>query len=101
MGFKDAHTLMNVMQDKASGELQDDKTYLMERVIQVCDEDHNKSHAGLRANLHWKLVAGLPTRSKARADLTNAFLDELWNSLQHPPLSYLGDKYQYRQADGS
>lgn len=36
-----------------------------------------------------------------RNDLTLAFIDELWNSLQHPPLSYLGDKFQYRQADGS
>jgi linoleate 10R-lipoxygenase len=33
--------------------------------------------------------------------LTAAFLDELWNSLPHPPLSYLGDDYKYRSADGS
>ncbi len=38
--------------------------------------------------------------SKTRVDLTNAFIDELWHSLQHPPMSYLGDKYIYRQADG-
>lgn len=48
-----------------------------------------------------KLVAGLPSLSKTRADLTNAFLDELWDSLQHPPMSYLGDKFTYRSADGS
>ena len=36
MGFKDAHTLMNVMKTKATGESQDDKTYLMEKTIQVC-----------------------------------------------------------------
>lgn len=36
MGFKDAKTLMNVMKTKATGELQDDKTYLMEQTIQVC-----------------------------------------------------------------
>lgn len=35
MGFKDIKTLKEVMQTKASGALQDDKTYLMERVIQV------------------------------------------------------------------
>lgn len=29
------------------------------------------------------------------------FLGELWNSLQHPPLSYLGDEFAYRSADGS
>lgn len=31
----------------------------------------------------------------------SAQIDELWNSLQHPPMSYLGDKFTYRQADGS
>lgn len=35
MGFKDVKTLKDVMQNNASGELADDKTYLMERVIQV------------------------------------------------------------------
>ncbi|KAF2405392.1 fatty acid oxygenase [Trichodelitschia bisporula] len=81
MGFKDVQTLMDVLESKASGELVNDKTYLMERVIQ--------------------LVSGLPANSKARKDLTNAFVDDLWNSLQHPPISYLGDKFIYRQADGS
>ena len=47
-----------------------------------------------------KLVSGLPSLSKTRVDLTNAFIDELWHSLQHPPMSYLGDKFIYRQADG-
>ena len=35
LGFKDAATLMSVMKTKASGELADDRTYLMEKVIQV------------------------------------------------------------------
>lgn len=35
MGFKDAKTLMSVMRTKVTGELQDDKTYLMEHTIQV------------------------------------------------------------------
>lgn len=48
-----------------------------------------------------QLVAGLPSNSKLRVDLTNSFIDELWNTLQHPPMSYLGDKYIYRQPDGS
>ncbi len=67
LGFKDVKTLMAVMKTKATGELADDKTYLMERVIQ--------------------LVSGLPAHSKSRIDLTDSFIDELWNSLQHPPLS--------------
>lgn len=36
LGFKDVGTLMNVMKTKATGELQDDKTYLMEHVMQAC-----------------------------------------------------------------
>lgn len=35
IGIKDVGTLMQVMKSKTSGELQDDKTYLMEHVIQV------------------------------------------------------------------
>lgn len=42
MGFKDVHTLMDVMKNKATGDLQDDKTYLMEHTIQV-------SHVALKA----------------------------------------------------
>ena len=45
MGFKDVHTLIDVMKNKASGELQDDKTYLMEHTIQV-------SHRALTSRLH-------------------------------------------------
>ncbi len=46
-------------------------------------------------------MSGLPSRSSHRVDLTNSFLNELWSSLEHPPSSYLGDKFQYRQPDGS
>ena len=67
LGFQDVKTLMEVMKTKTTSTLADDKTYLMERVIQ--------------------LVSGLPAHSKARVDLTDSFIDELWNSLQHPPLS--------------
>lgn len=49
----------------------------------------------------YQLVAGLPSQSKTRVDLTSAFIDELWDNLQHPPLSYMGDQFAYRQADGS
>lgn len=67
LGFKDYGTLIEVMKNKASGECVDDKTMLMERIIQ--------------------LVSGLPSNSKNRTELTNAFLDELWDSLPHPPLT--------------
>lgn len=35
LGFRDAHTLMDVMKNKVTGELQDDKTYLMEKTMQA------------------------------------------------------------------
>lgn len=98
IGIKDVKTLMEVMKSKASGQLQDDKTYLMERVIQVSSFHRSDVGGGLTA---WQLVAGLPATSKARGDLTNSFLDQLWNSLQHPPMSYMGDDFTYRSADGS
>ena len=39
LGFKDVRTLIDVMKNKATGELQDDKTYLMEHTIQVSKFD--------------------------------------------------------------
>jgi linoleate 10R-lipoxygenase len=51
LGFKDVKTLREVFQNKSKGQLVDDKTYIMERVIQ--------------------LVAGLPSTSKTRVDLVS------------------------------
>lgn len=48
-----------------------------------------------------QLSARLPPTSKLRVSLTTKQVGQLWNSLQHPPLSYCGDKFTYRQADGS
>ena len=64
-----------------TGELVDDRTMIMERLIQA--------------------VAGLPPLSKNRVELTNGFIGELWDTLEHPPLSYMGDDFIYRKADGS
>jgi hypothetical protein len=78
----DWKTLKAMLVSKVKGETQsDDKTMIMERVIQ--------------------LVSNLPSNSKLRVELTNTFLGELWYSLEHPPSLYVGEKYQYRQADGS
>ncbi|PYH92083.1 peroxidase [Aspergillus ellipticus CBS 707.79] len=81
LGLKDVGTVKDLIKTKAKGEYINDKTMLMERVIQM--------------------VAGLPGNSKARTDLTNAFLDQLWGSLPHPPLSFMGEEFAYRSADGS
>jgi hypothetical protein len=48
-----------------------------------------------------QLVAALPSGSKRQEMLTNVFIDELWYSLDHPPLLYMGDQFRFRQADGS
>lgn len=75
-------TLIEVIKAKLVGNgITDDKTMIMERTIQ--------------------LVAKLPNGSKNRVKLTDAFIAELWNSLDHPPMIYIGDEYMYRKADGS
>ncbi|KAF9869401.1 linoleate diol synthase [Colletotrichum karsti] len=83
--IQDVKTLAQIIKSKLKLEkIQDDKTMIMERTIQI--------------------VAKLPHKSKARDILTNVFIEELWGSLEHPPLLYLDDnerKYKYRQADGS
>ena len=47
------------------------------------------------------IATSLPRTSKARTKLTGIIIDTLWKSLQHPPLSYMGNKFQYRTPDGS
>ena len=49
LGFKDVHTLMDVMKNKATGALQDDKKYLMEKTIQAS----RRSHLDTLHNLMW------------------------------------------------
>jgi linoleate 10R-lipoxygenase len=81
-GISDLKTLKDIVHAKLRGETQqDDKTMIMERTIQ--------------------LVAGLPNHSKTQEILTNSFIDQLWNSLDHPPLLYMGDQFKWRQPDGS
>lgn len=47
------------------------------------------------------ITASLPETSATRHKLSSKIVDTLWDSLQHPPLSYHGDKFQYRTPDGS
>ncbi|KAH6985528.1 heme peroxidase [Ilyonectria destructans] len=48
-----------------------------------------------------QLATSLPDGSETQVKLTGTLIKGLWDSLQHPPLSYLGDGYEYRTADGS
>jgi hypothetical protein len=81
LGVDNVKTLLEIQKDKMMGGYTDDKTYLMEGLIRT--------------------AAALPDNSKMRDELTNTFVTQLWNDLEHPPQSYLGAKYQYRTADGS
>lgn len=63
------------------GGVVDDRKYQMESIIQ--------------------LAASLPAGSDPLNSLSHNFISLLWDNLQHPPLSILGDPYRYRQADGS
>src|SRR5690554_6684126 len=47
-----------------------------------------------------QLTSRLPPTSKLRVSLTTRQVGQLWDSLQHPPQSFLGNKHMYRQADG-
>jgi hypothetical protein len=47
------------------------------------------------------LTASLSPSSKSRKRLTHTIVRTLWDSLEHPPRSYLGEKFQYRMPDGS
>lgn len=81
LGVDNVKTLLEIQKDKMLGGYTDDKTYLMEGLIRT--------------------AAALPDGSKIRDKLTDSFVTQLWNDLEHPPQSYLGSKYQYRSADGS
>lgn len=78
----DLVTIKDMMAAKLLGETQvDDKTMIMERTIQM--------------------VATMPDHSRRQEFLTNKFINKLWNSLDHPPLLYMGDDFRFRQPDGS
>jgi hypothetical protein len=47
------------------------------------------------------ITGSLPPTSKSRKRLSQTIVHSLWDSLQHPPLSYLGEKFEYRTPDGS
>ena len=81
LSVRNAQTFKDLLLDGLDGNLVDDKTYIMERVIQLASE--------------------LPLDSKSGVGLTNGFLRQLWNDLDHPPLSNLGSGSKYRSADGS
>lgn len=78
---KDIITLGELAQEAITGDPVNDKTFLMERLVNLASE--------------------LPLTSRFGAFLSHNFVQQLYDDLQHPPTSYLGDAHKYRSADGS
>ncbi|KAI9725442.1 MAG: hypothetical protein M1828_003113 [Chrysothrix sp. TS-e1954] len=76
----DMEAITAVAEKAAENAPWNDRRYLMEHIIQT--------------------AAHLPYRQTLSTRLTNGFIAKLYNDLQHPPLSYLG-QHLYRSADGS
>jgi hypothetical protein len=79
LGFEDVDTLLTFLNAAVTG-VEDDDNMLLERLIQ--------------------LLAKLPPTSAEGKKLEDGFINQLWTSLDHPPVSSLGDEYKYRDADG-
>jgi hypothetical protein len=80
LGFQDAATLISLLTSEAKGQ-QDDNKFLLEHLVQLLSKQDDGSAISTQ--------------------LTNAFINNLWNAIPHPPMTSLGKKYQYREADGS
>jgi linoleate 8R-lipoxygenase / 9,12-octadecadienoate 8-hydroperoxide 8R-isomerase len=81
LSIRNVQTLKDMLVEGLEGGFVDDRTYIMERVIQ--------------------LAAELPLDSRSGTSLTNGFLTKLWDDLGHPPVSSLAPEFKYRSADGS
>ncbi|KAH8646471.1 fatty acid oxygenase [Tricladium varicosporioides] len=78
---EDLTAINSLVEAAFSGGLVDDRKLLLEEIIQA--------------------VASLPSGSAGAAKITNRLLGNLWDNLKHPPLSYMGNTFRYRTADGS
>ena len=76
----DAEALLSVMKLAFLDEDWDDHKYTMERLVKAAID-----------------TSGNPVGDK----ITDIFVTQLWNDLDHPPQMYMGGTYQYRNADGS
>jgi linoleate 8R-lipoxygenase/9,12-octadecadienoate 8-hydroperoxide 8R-isomerase len=80
IGLDDLKTLLDLFSSEIKG-YQDDDKFILERLV--------------------KLLSKLGPDSKLSNSLTGGFINNLWAALPHPPLSSLGKKYQYRDANGA
>lgn len=80
LGFEDYETLVQFLNASVTG-INDDNKLLLERLVE--------------------LLSKLPPHSRHLKGLSHGFVNQLWTTLDHPPVSSLAEKYKYRQADGS
>jgi linoleate 8R-lipoxygenase/9,12-octadecadienoate 8-hydroperoxide 8R-isomerase/linoleate 8R-lipoxygenase/9,12-octadecadienoate 8-hydroperoxide 8S-isomerase len=80
LGFEDIDTLLQFLNASIVG-VQDDSDLILEHLIQ--------------------LFAKLPPTSQEGKNLEDGFIHRLWSSLDHPPVSSLGEAHKYREPDGS
>lgn len=80
LGFKDIETLLTFLNADVTG-VENDDNLLLEHLIQ--------------------LLAKLPPTSADGQKLSDSFINQLWNTLNHPPVTVVGNRYKYREADGS
>ncbi|KAI0883987.1 linoleate diol synthase precursor [Annulohypoxylon maeteangense] len=80
LNIKDIITLKDVLDSTITGE-EDDDTLLQERLV--------------------TLLAKLPPHSREGKQATDAFINTLWDSLEHPPAQIRSKEARYREADGS
>ncbi|KAI0112924.1 linoleate diol synthase precursor [Daldinia grandis] len=80
LGVEDYKTLKDVLDATVSGE-EDDNELLQERIV--------------------TLLAKLPPNSREGKQATDAFVNTLWNSLEHPPARISARDACYRTANGS
>lgn len=80
LGPDDYRTLLQLLNSSVTGVI-DDNNLLLEGLV--------------------KLLAKLPPHSKKLKELSDGFINQLWTTLDHPPVVTLDNRYKYRRADGS
>lgn len=113
--FPDLAILQDVCQTFLAGGIIDDRKYLVRNSLLISLRTYLRSiytqaqahHRRLATYLMGQvekvvqLATSLPNSSTIRNDLSGTFINALWTTLQHPPISYLGNGFRYRTADGS
>jgi hypothetical protein len=77
----DVRTIVDLAKTALTGSPTDDSTFLLERLV--------------------KLSSELPLSSRDGTFLNDAFIQQLYDDLQHPAIAAVSSDHKYRAADGS